>query len=188
MKILIIDNYDSFTYNIVDALRTLGVSPDVVRNDHVSLDEIERYDGIILSPGPGIPSEAGQMPEVIARYAAVKPMLGICLGHQAIAEAMGAHLINLDKVFHGLKTPVNIIADDPLFAGLPARVDVGRYHSWAVDAGSIPETITVTAVDDNGIVMALRHRTLPLHGVQFHPESIMTETGSQMIKNWLDTL
>ena len=164
-SVIIIDNYDSFTYNIVNALRLLGVEPAVVRNDKVNLDDIENYDKIILSPGPGIPEEAGLMPQIISRYAESKPMLGICLGHQALAEHFGARLINLPKVYHGLKMPLELsVSNDYLFDGLPDRFDVGRYHSWAVDPDSIPDCIEVTAVDDHGNIMALRHRNLDIRG------------------------
>lgn len=185
MKILIVDNYDSFTYNIVDALRRLGVEPDVKRNDRIDVDSVADYDKIILSPGPGIPEEAGLLLPLLKRYATEKPILGICLGHQAIGEAFGAKLVNLPKVYHGLKLPVEIIEDDYLFAGMEKRQSVGRYHSWAIDRATIPDCIEVTAVDDDGIVMAIRHRDLDIRGVQFHPESIMTENGLKMLENWL---
>lgn len=186
-SIVIIDNYDSFTYNIVNALRLLGVEPTVVRNDKVNLDNLQQFDKIILSPGPGIPSEAGLMPAVIERYASSKPILGICLGHQALAEHFGARLINLPKVYHGLKLPLSVTSPktDYLFDGLPERFDVGRYHSWAVDPQSVPDCLEVTAVDDDGNIMALRHKELDIRGVQFHPESIMTDLGQQIFKNWL---
>lgn len=186
-SIVIIDNYDSFTYNIVNALRLLGVEPTVVRNDKVNLDNLQQFDKIILSPGPGIPSEAGLMPAVIERYASSKPILGICLGHQALAEHFGARLINLPKVYHGLKLPLSVTSPktDYLFDGLPERFDVGRYHSWAIDPQSVPDCLEVTAVDDDGNIMALRHKELDIRGVQFHPESIMTDLGQQIFKNWL---
>ncbi|MDE7392940.1 MAG: aminodeoxychorismate/anthranilate synthase component II [Muribaculaceae bacterium] len=186
-SIVIIDNYDSFTYNIVNALRLLGIEPTVVRNDKVNLDDLQQFDKIILSPGPGIPSEAGLMPAIIERYASSKPILGICLGHQALAEHFGARLINLPKVYHGLKLPLSVTSPeaDYLFDGLPERFDVGRYHSWAVDPLSVPECLEVTAVDDDGNIMALRHRELDIRGVQFHPESIMTDLGQHIFKNWL---
>lgn len=186
-SIVIIDNYDSFTYNIVNALRLLGVEPTVVRNDKVNLDNLQQFDKIILSPGPGIPSEAGLMPAVIERYASSKPILGICLGHQALSEHFGARLINLPKVYHGLKLPLSVTSPktDYLFDGLPERFDVGRYHSWAIDPQSVPDCLEVTAVDDDGNIMALRHKELDIRGVQFHPESIMTDLGQQIFKNWL---
>lgn len=185
MKILILDNYDSFTYNIVDALRQLGIEPDVRRNDCMTVDEAAGYDKIILSPGPGIPEEAGILLDLIKRYAAEKPILGVCLGHQAIAQALGAQLVNLDKVYHGLRLPVTVTVDDYLFDGMERRFDVGRYHSWAVDPASLPDSIEVTAVDDDGNIMALRSRNHDLRGVQFHPESIMTPDGLKIFSNWL---
>ena len=186
MKILIIDNYDSFTYNIVDALRSLGVVPDVVRNDRLDLDAIADYDKIIISPGPGIPSEAGQLPQVLSRYASVKPILGICLGHQALGEFFGATLLNLDDVYHGVATPIEIIADDYIFDGVDNGAEVGRYHSWVVDRASRPDCLEVTAMSADGAIMAMRHRSLDIRGVQFHPESIMTAAGPRIIANWLN--
>lgn len=186
MNLLILDNYDSFTYNIVDALRRLGHQPDVVRNDKIDLDEVGRYDKIILSPGPGIPSEAGLLLPLIERYAAVKPILGICLGHQALAESFGARLVNLPKVYHGLKIPATVIRPDYLFESMPETFDTGRYHSWAVDAGSLPDCLEVTATDPDGVIMALRHKSLDIRGVQFHPESIMTPLGLTILKNWIE--
>lgn len=185
MKILIIDNYDSFTYNIVDALRTLGVVPDVVRNDRLNLDAIAAYDKIIISPGPGIPSEAGQLPEVLARYATVKPILGICLGHQALGEFFGGRLLNLSQVYHGVATPIEIVADDYMFDGIESGTTVGRYHSWVVDSEGLPECLEVTATSADGAVMAMRHRDYDVRGVQFHPESIMSPDGPRMLDNWL---
>lgn len=185
MKLLIIDNYDSFTYNIVHACRELGVDPVILRNDKFHIADIAPFDKIILSPGPGLPSEAGLMPAVIKAYADKKPMLGVCLGHQAIAEAFGATLTNLDEVFHGRQTPVDIIATDYLFETLPSSFPVGRYHSWVVDRESVPYCLEVTAVDANGQVMAIRHRSLDIHGLQFHPESIMTPDGLKIISNFL---
>lgn len=186
MKILILDNYDSFTYNIADALRRLGFEPDVKRNDRIELDAATDYDKIILSPGPGIPEEAGMLLPMLRRYAGEKPILGICLGHQAIGEAFGAKLINLPKVYHGLKLPVTVTADDYLFDGLTRRFDVGRYHSWSIDPASVPPELEVTAVDDDGNIMAIRHREHDIRGVQFHPESIMTDGGLKMIENWIN--
>lgn len=186
MKLLILDNYDSFTYNIVDAMRQLGVVPDVVRNDKVDLDGVARYDKIILSPGPGIPSEAGLLLSLIGRYASTKPILGICLGHQALAESFGAGLVNLPKVYHGLKIPTTVTVRDYIFDSLPETFDTGRYHSWAVDPATLPDSLEVTAVDPDGIIMAMRHRTLDVRGVQFHPESIMTPQGLTLLKNWIE--
>lgn len=188
MKILVFDNYDSFTYNIVHALRELGVSPDVVRNDRITPAECAAYDKIIISPGPGIPAEAGVLQDIIKACSGqikIVPMLGVCLGHQALAENFGATLYNLSEVYHGITTPINIIANDPLFEGLERRIDVGRYHSWAVSSKDFPKALEVTAIDDNGIIMALRHRCLPIHGVQFHPESVLTPSGIKIIDNWL---
>lgn len=187
MEVLVIDNYDSFTYNIVDAMRRMGVEPKVVRNDKIDPESIARFDRIILSPGPGIPAEAGRMMEVIARWHQTKPILGICLGHQAIAEYFGAKLTNLAQVYHGVALPMDVIAPDTLFEGLPDRITVGRYHSWAVDPQSIPPDLEVTAkATADGNVMAIRHRRLNIRGVQFHPESILTEHGLQMLKNWIE--
>lgn len=186
MKILIIDNYDSFTYNIVDALRTLGVVPDVVRNDCLDMDAIEGYDKIIISPGPGIPSEAGQLPEFLNRYARRKPILGICLGHQALGEYFGAKLRNLTEVYHGVSSPLGIVKDDYIFEGIANGTEVGRYHSWVVDTEGLPDELEVTAVSPDGAVMALRHRELDIRGLQFHPESIMSKSGPAMLANWLN--
>lgn len=185
MKILIIDNYDSFTYNIVDALRTIGIVPDVVRNDRLDLDAIAGYDKIIISPGPGIPSEAGQLPEFLRRYATSKPILGICLGHQALGEYFGGRLHNLDEVYHGVATPIEITADDYMFEGVESGTLVGRYHSWVVDSEGLPDCLEVTAVSPDGAIMALRHRELDVRGVQFHPESIMSGDGPRMLGNWV---
>lgn len=185
MKVLIIDNYDSFTYNIVDALRTLGVVPDVVRNDRLDMDAIADYDKIIISPGPGIPQEAGQLPEFLHRYARTKPILGICLGHQALGEFFGGKLRNLSEVYHGVATPIEIVKDDYLFEGVENGTKVGRYHSWVVESEGLPDELEVTATSADGAVMALRHRDLDIRGVQFHPESIMSLTGPRMLANWL---
>lgn len=190
MKILVIDNYDSFTYNLVHIIRALGYGPqmDVFRNDAITLEEVAKYDRIVLSPGPGIPSEAGIMPEVIRRYAATKPILGVCLGHQAIGEAFGAELYNLSEVLHGIGTNVNILEpEDPVFEGVPASFQIGRYHSWAVNKATMNGKLKILAVDDAGEVMALKHRDYPVYGLQFHPESIITEHGIQLIKNWLNS-
>ncbi|WP_188814400.1 anthranilate synthase component II [Hymenobacter cavernae] len=189
MKILVLDNYDSFTYNLVQLLRELGYgdSTDVVRNDKIDLDKVDEYDAILLSPGPGVPSEAGLMPEVIRRYAPTKRMLGVCLGHQGIAESFGGQLYNLPAVLHGIATDADIITgEDRLFHGLPTQFKVGRYHSWVVTPDTMPEELEITARDANGQVLALRHRKYDVRGVQFHPESILTEHGHQMLKNWLE--
>ena len=186
MKLLIIDNYDSFTYNIVHAVRSLGVNPDVMRNDTFDLDELEKYDKIIISPGPGIPSEAGLMPDVLKRYAGKKPILGVCLGQQAIGELFGARLRNLPEVYHGICSTITVDNSDYLFEGLPGRVDVGRYHSWVVDKEGLPACLKVTAMSDDGEIMAMSHDTMDVRGVQFHPESILTPLGLKMIENWLN--
>jgi anthranilate synthase component 2 len=185
MKILIIDNYDSFTYNIVHAVKQLGHDVDVRRNDKISLDEIAAYNKIIISPGPGIPSEAGIVPEMLRTFAPTKSILGICLGHQAIGECFGATLLNLPKVYHGIQTPVRVVADDYLFDGLSDTFNVGRYHSWVVDNVNFPDVLEITAVDSEQSIMALRHKTYDVRGVQFHPESILTPDGTTIINNWL---
>ena len=186
MKILVIDNYDSFTYNLVHAVKELGYEDvDVFRNDKISLDDVGKYDKIILSPGPGIPAESGIVPEVIKKYAPTKSILGICLGEQAIGEAFGAGLINLSDVYHGVSSKVTIKADDILFDGIADRFDAGRYHSWAVSTENFPGELVVTAVDDDGMIMALAHREYDVRGVQFHPESVLTPDGKKMLSNWL---
>lgn len=184
-KILILDNYDSFTYNIVHLLNELGRETEVYRNDRIALEDVEKYDRIILSPGPGIPREAGIMPELIRRYAPKKSILGICLGEQAIAECFGAELENLDDVYHGVCTPVRVTASEKMFEGLGERLEVGRYHSWVVSRKGFPDCLQVTAEDDEGQIMALVHRTYDVRGVQFHPESILTPQGREMMHNWL---
>lgn len=185
MKLLIIDNYDSFTYNIVHAVRELGVEPAIVRNDAFTLDEVGAYDKIIISPGPGIPSEAGMVPEVLRRYSAEKSILGVCLGHQAIGERYGAKLRNLEEVYHGVSSVIEIIEDDYLFAGLPGRLPVGRYHSWVVDKAGLPDELVVTAMSHDGEIMAMRHKEHDVRGVQFHPESILTPDGLKILENFI---
>ncbi len=185
MKTVIIDNYDSFTYNLSHLVKELGAEVCVVRNDRFDLDDIDAFDKIILSPGPGIPSEAGLLLDVIRRYAGRKPILGVCLGHQAIGEAFGGTLENLSEVFHGVATPCHIIAEDPLFKGIAPDFEVGRYHSWVVSRENFPDCLEVTAVSDEGQVMALRHRTMEIHGIQFHPESVLTPEGRIIIQNFL---
>lgn len=187
MNILVIDNYDSFTYNLVQYIQELlGHRVDVFRNDAISLDAVERYDVVVLSPGPGIPSEAGIMPALLQRYAAEKIILGVCLGHQAIGEAFGGILQNLDQVFHGIATPVRRVAADPILSdGIPEVFQAGRYHSWVVKKDSVPDCLEVTAVDEQGEIMAFRHRTYRVFGLQFHPESVMTPEGKRMIANFL---
>ena len=186
ISILVFDNYDSFTYNLVHAVKKLGFSNvEVHRNDQISLDEIARFDKIILSPGPGVPSESGILLDVIKTYAPTKPILGVCLGEQAIAEAFGGTLINLPNVHHGVSSEVDIIEDDILFNGLDKKLEVGRYHSWAVQKESLPECLKITAVDEEGMILALAHREYDVRGVQFHPESVLTPKGEEMLKNWL---
>jgi len=185
MKTVIIDNYDSFTYNLSHLVKELGAEVSVVRNDRFNLDDIDAFDKIILSPGPGIPSEAGLLLDVIRRYAGRKPILGVCLGHQAIGEAFGGTLENLSEVIHGVATPCHIIAEDPLFKGIAPDFEVGRYHSWVVSRENFPDCLEVTAVSDEGQVMALRHRTMEIHGIQFHPESVLTPEGRIIIQNFL---
>jgi anthranilate synthase component 2 len=186
MKLLVFDNYDSFTYNLVHALRKLGVTDmEIHRNDQISLEEIERFDKIVLSPGPGLPAESGVLLELIRRYAPTKSILGVCLGQQAIAEAFGGSLLNLSEVYHGISSIVRVTAPDRLFAGLPDSLEVGRYHSWVVDPSTLPSDLQVTALDDTGMIMALAHRHFDVRGVQFHPESVLTPQGEDMLHNWL---
>ena len=186
MRILVLDNYDSFTYNLVHYLEKVSDAEiEVHRNDKISLKEIERFDKILLSPGPGIPSEAGILIDVIKIYAPTKSILGVCLGQQAIAEAFGGSLSNLKEVFHGVATPIEIITDDILFKNIPKKLNVGRYHSWAVNKNDLPNELEVTAVDENGSIMGLRHKMYNVRGVQFHPESVLTEHGLKMIENWV---
>ncbi len=185
MKVVIIDNYDSFTYNLRHLVEELGAEVDVIRNDQFELGELEKYDKIILSPGPGIPSEAGLLLDVIRIYAGKKSMLGVCLGHQAIGEAFGSKLTNLSHVFHGVQTPVEIVAEDPIFAGLPKEFPVGRYHSWVIDDKNLSPDLEITAVSKEGQIMAVRHRSLDIHGIQFHPESVLTPDGKVIVGNFL---
>ncbi len=185
MKIVIIDNYDSFTYNLAHMVDEVGGSVTVVRNDKFQLSDLEAFDKIILSPGPGIPSEAGLLLQVIETYARRKPILGVCLGHQAIGESFGAQLTNLSKVFHGVQTPAHIVSDDYIFEGLPQTFSVGRYHSWVVNVNNLPSDLVVTATSDDGNIMALRHKQLDVHGIQFHPESVLTPEGRVIIENYI---
>ena len=186
MKILVLDNYDSFVYNLVYILKDLGNKVDVFRNNEITLEEVGKYDKILLSPGPGIPSEAGIMQALIREYAPVKSILGVCLGHQGIAEVFGATLENMGEVLHGVATKAIIQpGDERLFRGVPPVVKVGRYHSWTVVPHSVPDTVSITAVDENGQVMALSHKTYDVKGVQFHPESVLTEHGKRILENWL---
>lgn len=187
-KILVIDNYDSFVYNLVHYLEELNCAVTVKRNDKFTLEECEAYDKILLSPGPGIPEEAGLLKDVIATYAAKKPILGVCLGQQAIGEVFGGTLKNLDQVYHGIATDVTITKTDTvLFKDLEAQIEVGRYHSWVVANESFPPSLEITATDSNGQIMALRHREYDVRGVQFHPESVLTPDGKTMIKNWVQS-
>ena len=185
MKIVIIDNYDSFTYNLSHLVKELAAEVTVVRNDRFDLPDLEPYSKIILSPGPGIPSEAGKLLDVIRTYAGKKPILGVCLGHQAIGEVFGAKLENLSDVFHGVSTPCQIIAEDPMFSGIDRNITIGRYHSWVVSREGLPECLEITAVSDEGQIMALRHKRWNIRGIQFHPESVLTPDGKKMIQNWM---
>jgi anthranilate synthase component 2 len=186
MKILVIDNYDSFTYNLVHYLEDLNCDVTVLRNDKLELEDVEPFDKIVLSPGPGIPDEAGLLKPIIKKYAPTKSILGVCLGQQAIGEVFGGSLINLDEVYHGVATRVNISVDDePLFNGLDKTIEVGRYHSWVVDS-NLPADLEATSFDENGQVMSLRHKTYDVKGVQYHPESVLTPFGKQILKNWID--
>ena len=185
MKTVIIDNYDSFTYNLAHLVKELGAEVDVLRNDKFELEELEKYDKIILSPGPGIPEEAGLLLEVIRTYAGRKPILGVCLGEQAIGQAFGGKLTNLSEVFHGIQTNVKIKNKDYIFSGLPTEIPVGRYHSWVVDTDGFPEELVITAISSEGQIMALKHREYDVHGIQFHPESGLTPDGKQIVGNWL---
>ncbi len=185
-RVVIIDNYDSFTYNLAHLVRQLGATVDVYRNDQFTLNQLEPFSKIILSPGPGIPEEAGLLMDVIRTYAGRKPMLGVCLGHQAIGEVFGGRLANLSEVYHGVATEGTQFGNDPIFAGLPRRIVMGRYHSWVVDRTGLPDCLEVTAMSDEGQIMALRHRNYNIHGIQFHPESVLTPDGATIVKNWLD--
>lgn len=186
MKLLILDNYDSFTFNLVHLIEKVSdVSFDVIRNDKISIEEVNAYDKILLSPGPGLPKDAGIMPELIKTYGATKSILGICLGLQAIGEAYGGNLKNLETVFHGTATPINIISEDIIFDSCPKTFSVGRYHSWVINTSNLPQELQITATDEQGNIMALKHKTHDVRGVQFHPESILSEHGETMIKNWL---
>lgn len=186
-KVLVIDNYDSFTYNLVHLVNELGRDVEVWRNDKFELADVEQYDKIVLSPGPGIPEEAGMLLDLIRTYAPVKSIFGVCLGQQAIAEAFGGSLLNLGRPMHGIATPINVLDEkELLFSDCPAMFNVGRYHSWVVSAAELPDCFTVTATDSANEIMALRHNKFDVRGVQFHPESVLTEYGKQMMKNWLE--
>ena len=192
MKILIFDNYDSFTYNLVHLVeKILHQKVNVFRNDKISLEQVGEYDKIILSPGPGIPSEAGLLLPLVKEYASTKSILGVCLGHQAIGEAFGGKLVNLSTVYHGVATKIKQIRNgyeektNDLFSGLPPEIEVGRYHSWIVSEENFPEELMITAKDENGYIMALKHVKYDVQGVQFHPESVLTPDGEKMMRNWL---
>ncbi|ELI6455356.1 anthranilate synthase component II [Flavobacterium psychrophilum] len=188
MKILVIDNYDSFTYNLVHYLEDLNCKVTIYRNDEFDIDEIKNFDKILLSPGPGIPDEAGLLKEVIKTYAATKSILGVCLGQQAIGEVFGGSLINLEKVYHGVATNVNILVDnESLFDGLEKKIEVGRYHSWVVNTSDFPDVLEITSTDENGQIMSLRHKTYDVRGVQFHPESVLTPNGKKILENWVNS-
>lgn len=196
MKILVFDNYDSFTYNLVHLVEKIThTKVDVYRNDQIPLEKVKAYDKIILSPGPGIPEEAGLLLPLIKEYASSKSILGVCLGHQAIGQAFGGTLTNLSTVFHGVATPIKIVkrqlsvvskdSRNDLFTGLPDEIEVGRYHSWVVDKEGFPADLEITAVDETGMIMALQHKIFDVQGVQFHPESVLTPVGEQIMRNWL---
>ncbi len=187
MKILVLDNYDSFTYNLVHIIRSLGHHPDVIRNDKIALEEVSKYDKLLLSPGPGIPDEAGIMKQVIEKFGATKSILGICLGHQGIAEVYGAKLYNLPNVLHGVTSMTQVkVKSEILFRNIPETFQSTHYHSWAVLADSITTDLKVTAVNDEGLVMGISHVKYDVKGLQFHPESVMTLVGSKIIANWLN--
>lgn len=186
MKIVIIDNYDSFTYNLAHLVKEIGAEVIVVRNNQFELNQLEIYDKIILSPGPGIPSEAGLLMDVIREYAGKKPILGVCLGHQAIGEVFGAKLENLSEVFHGVATEGSQLGNDYIFEGLPNRIIMGRYHSWVLSKEDFPPCLEITAESDEDQIMALRHKKYDIHGIQFHPESVLTPEGKKIIKNYIN--
>lgn len=187
ISVLVIDNYDSFVYNLVHYLEELDCKVTVKRNNEIDLEEAESYDKILLSPGPGIPDEAGLLKEIIAKYAPKKSILGVCLGQQAIGEVFGGRIINLKDVFHGVSSKISLsVNDEPLFKGLEKEMEVGRYHSWVVDL-ELPECLEATSFDENGQIMSLRHKTFDVRGVQFHPESVLTPQGKQMIRNWIES-
>ncbi|MCB4808156.1 aminodeoxychorismate/anthranilate synthase component II [Tamlana sp. 62-3] len=185
-KILVIDNYDSFTYNLVHYLEDLNCEVTVVRNDKLQLEDVEPFDKIVLSPGPGIPDEAGLLKAIIEKYAATKSIFGVCLGQQAIGEVFGGSLENLDDVYHGVATNVTLSVDDEyIFEGLNKNIEVGRYHSWVVNA-NLPESLEATSFDENGQIMSLRHKTFDVRGVQYHPESVLTPDGKKILENWVN--
>ncbi|SIO18197.1 anthranilate synthase component II [Algoriphagus halophilus] len=187
MRILVLDNYDSFTYNLVYIVRQLGYGNqmDIFRNDKISLKEVDQYDKILLSPGPGVPKDAGIMPELLKKYSATKSILGVCLGHQAIGEAFGSSLINLSEVLHGVASQVSV-RPDLLFKGVPDTFKIGRYHSWVIDESTLSQDLEIIAQTPDNQIMGVRHKTFDVRGLQFHPESILTENGVQIIQNWLE--
>lgn len=186
MRIVIIDNYDSFTYNLAHLVKELGAEVEVLRNDQFQIEDLLPYDKIILSPGPGIPSEAGLLLDVIRQYAPIKPILGVCLGHQAIGEYFGGHLTNLSQVFHGVSSTVSVTTPDYIYNELPDHIEVGRYHSWVVDTHAFPDCLEITSVSKEGQIMSLRHRQYDVRGIQYHPESVLTPDGQKIISNWLE--
>jgi anthranilate synthase component II len=186
MKILVIDNYDSFTYNLVHALKKFkGITVEVKRNDEVAVNEPDLYDKIVFSPGPGLPEEAGSMLSVIHNYAGKKPMLGVCLGHQAIGESFGGTLQNMNDVLHGIATPITVVASSYLFENIPNVFQAGRYHSWIVEKETLPDVLEITSIDQEGRIMSFQHKEFDIQGVQFHPESILTPIGEQILENWV---
>lgn len=187
MSILVIDNYDSFTYNLVHYVKSITDEPvDVFRNDEISVDDVGKYDKIIISPGPGLPKDAGIIEEVIRKYGETNRILGVCLGHQAIAEVFGGSLLNLNEVYHGVATSATITnTEDALFKGIPDKIEVGRYHSWVVNPNDLPEVLEITSTDDEGNIMSMRHKQFDITGIQFHPESVLTPHGKEMVKNWV---
>lgn len=187
MKIVIIDNYDSFTYNLSHLIKEIGAEVTVIRNNQFTLNQLERFDKIVLSPGPGIPSEAGLLLDVIKTYKGRKPILGVCLGHQAIGEVFGGTLENLSDVFHGVATEGTQFSNDYIFDSLPKRITMGRYHSWVVSRENFPTCLEVTAVSDEGQIMALKHKNYDIHGIQFHPESVLTPEGKTILRNFIES-
>lgn len=185
-NIVVIDNYDSFTYNLVHYLEDLNCTVSVIRNDEFELEELAKFDKILLSPGPGLPSEAGLLKQVIQKYAPTKSILGVCLGQQAIGEVFGGSLINLDRVYHGVASKVQIIAtDESLFESLENEIEVGRYHSWVIDKENFPSDLEITSIDENGEIMSIRHKIFDVKGVQYHPESVLTPQGKKILENWV---
>jgi len=185
-NIVVIDNYDSFTYNLVHYLEDLNCTVTVLRNDEFELEELAQFDKILLSPGPGLPSEAGLLKQVIQEYASTKSILGVCLGQQAIGEVFGGSLINLEKVYHGVATKVQItVNNESLFEGLENEIEVGRYHSWVINKENFPSDLEITSIDENGEIMSIRHKTFDVKGVQYHPESVLTPQGKKILENWV---